>query len=199
MSRLTHITNKAARRRALANVFHACMPCVLEPLQSAGINSIVLTSGDGISRRCHPILAAYVGDYPEQCLVTCSYSGDCPICKCPNADLGLFPSSHAPRDFEASRAAAKSLGTPQFIDACEEANIKPVQHPFWEDLPYVDIFQSITVDVLHQLYQGVFKHLVSWLKSACAANELDARVARLPPIPIIVSASSTRGSVASRG
>ncbi|CDO76236.1 hypothetical protein BN946_scf184644.g10 [Trametes cinnabarina] len=181
-SRLEHITNKAARRRTIANLFHASMSHVLEPLHSAGAEGIVMVSGDGVARRCHPILAAYVGDYLEQCLVTCAYTGDCPICQCPHADLGEFPSPYAPRDFEASRHAAKSVGSPEFVDACNDANIKLVQHPFWEDLPYLDIFQSITVDVLHQVYQGVFKHLVSWLKLACGAAELDARVpARLPP------------------
>lgn len=180
-SRLDHITNKAARRRVIHNMFHACMAQLLAPLRSAGLNGIVMTSGDGIARRCHPILAAYIGDYPEQCLVTCSYSGDCPICECTHDDLGIFPLSHQPRNFAKALAAVKTLSTPdRFAEACDKANIKPVQHPFWENLPYIDIFQSITSDVLHQLYQGVFKHLVSWLKSACGAAEIDARVARLP-------------------
>ncbi|THU81588.1 hypothetical protein K435DRAFT_614232, partial [Dendrothele bispora CBS 962.96] len=55
-----------------------------------------------------------------------------------------------------------------------------VQHPFWEDLPYTDIFWSITPDVLHQLYQGVMKHLIGWLTEICGADEIDARVRRLP-------------------
>ncbi|CDO77773.1 hypothetical protein BN946_scf185041.g5 [Trametes cinnabarina] len=182
-SRLNHITNKAARRRVLQNMFHACMRQLLEPLQSAGVDGIVMTSGDGVSRRCHPILAAYVGDYPEQCLVTCSYFGDCPVCECLHENLGDYPSTHPLRDYEAALYAVKSLddSPDDFAAACKEANIKPIQHPFWEDLPYLNIFQSITVDVLHQLYQGVFKHLVTWLKAACGTAELDARVARLPP------------------
>ncbi|KAI0833510.1 hypothetical protein BC628DRAFT_1308548 [Trametes gibbosa] len=170
-SRLEHISNKAARRRTLNNLFHACMRHILAPLQSVGLDGLVMTSGDGVSRRCHPILAVYVGDYPEQCLVTCTYSGDCPICECPHSSLGAAPSEPFPdRKFEAARRAAKLVNTPdRFAKACGDARIKQVQHPFWEDLPYIDIFQSITSDVLHQLYQGVFKHL------------LDARVARLPP------------------
>ncbi|EJF59254.1 hypothetical protein DICSQDRAFT_65323 [Dichomitus squalens LYAD-421 SS1] len=179
-SRLEHITNKAARRRVLANLFHACMSKLLEPLKAAGVHGTVMVSGDGVARRCHPILAAYVGDYPEQCLVACAYNGDCPICTCPHDELGDFPSSHPPRDMKVSLAAVKSLESPTFVQACDNANIKPVQHPFWEDLPYTDIFRSITADVLHQVYQGVFKHLLSWLKVACGAAEIDARVRCLP-------------------
>ncbi|KAI0765845.1 hypothetical protein BD413DRAFT_637000 [Trametes elegans] len=180
-SRLDHISNQAQRRRILANMFHACMKTLLKPLESAGVDGVVMTSGDGVSRRCHPILAAYVGDYPEQCLVTCAYNGDCPICQTKHFNLEQFPIQYPLRDFKASLNAVKSVGTDNFARACEHVNIKPVQHPFWEDLPYVNIFQSITVDVLHQLYQGMFKHLVSWLKEACSTAEIDARVARLPP------------------
>ncbi|KAH7903050.1 hypothetical protein BJ138DRAFT_977429, partial [Hygrophoropsis aurantiaca] len=79
-TRLSHITNKASRRRTLANLFHACMSQIVQPLQTAGIEGIMMTSGDGVKRRCHPILASFVGDYPEQCLVTGAYTGDCPIC-----------------------------------------------------------------------------------------------------------------------
>ena len=35
-SKLEHITNKAARRRTLANLFHACLHRALSPLKSYG-------------------------------------------------------------------------------------------------------------------------------------------------------------------
>jgi hypothetical protein len=68
-----------------------------------------------------------------------------------------------------------------YAQACQDAGIKPVVHPFWQDLPYTNIFLSITSDVLHQLYQGIIKHLIEWLKEACGEAELDARCRRLPP------------------
>jgi len=34
-SKLSHIVNKSARRRALANLFHACMKFILRPLEKA--------------------------------------------------------------------------------------------------------------------------------------------------------------------
>lgn len=37
---------------------------------------------------------------------------------------------------------------------CAQASIKPIVHPFWQDLPYSDIYIGITPDILHQLYQG---------------------------------------------
>lgn len=79
-TKLNYITNKAACRRALANLFHRCMGYILRPLAKAGREGIYLTSGDGAVRRCHPIMAAFVGDYPEQLLATLIKTGKCPTC-----------------------------------------------------------------------------------------------------------------------
>ena|ERR1700722_14114001 len=73
--KLEHITNKASRRRTLANIFHACMSRIVEPLET-GTNGLLMASGDGVVRRTHTILAVYVGDYPEQLLVTGVKNGE---------------------------------------------------------------------------------------------------------------------------
>lgn len=140
-----------------------------------------MTSGDGVTRRCHPILAVYVGDYPEQVLVTATYTGDCPICKCPHSELGCYPCVYDYRDVDEVLDALALFGTADYKDACDDAGIKPIQCPFWEELPYVDIFRSITPDILHQLLQGVIKHLLSWLTDIIGQEEVDARVKCLPP------------------
>ncbi|KAJ7694726.1 hypothetical protein B0H14DRAFT_3100604 [Mycena olivaceomarginata] len=183
-TRLDHIKVAAARRRALSNLYHACMRKILSPLKDAGLNGIKMASGDGVLRRCHPILAIFAGDYPEQCLVAGIKSGECPTCVVPNEELGnFFEDMFEPRDLDAVLAAlAKADGNAtEFTRACAAAGVKPIYHPFWEDLPFVNIFLSITPDILHQLYQGVIKHVVNWLKAAFGPAEIDARCRRLPP------------------
>lgn len=64
-TRLEGITNQSQRRRCLANLYHACMRRILKPLEKAGVEGVYMSSGDGLTRRCHPILASVVGDYPE--------------------------------------------------------------------------------------------------------------------------------------
>ncbi|KAI0632643.1 hypothetical protein C8Q77DRAFT_1218165 [Trametes polyzona] len=181
---LKHISNKEARRRTLSNLYHACMRLVLAPLKEAGVSGINLTSGDGATRRGHPIFAMYIGDYPEQLLVTCCKNGTCPKCSILREEIGVDTDAHHPlRDLDKVLDALDEFdnGALAFSRACRDAGIKPVVQPFWADLPFVDIFASITPDLLHQLYQGVFKHLISWLKHAYGAEELDARCRRLPP------------------
>ncbi|KAJ3561172.1 hypothetical protein NP233_g10357 [Leucocoprinus birnbaumii] len=181
--KLEHISNKSSRRRAVANLFHACMRFILEPLKALGEKGIELTSGDGAVRRCYPILAAYVGDYPEQVLVTLVKTGRCPVCPAPRKGIGDKGSGLDPRDIKPIRRALAKIdqGADVYKKACTKVGIKPVQDPFWRHLPYCNIYSSITPDLLHQLYQGVIKHLVSWLEEAIGTSEIDKRCSRFPP------------------
>ncbi|KAJ6557130.1 hypothetical protein B0H10DRAFT_2370751 [Mycena sp. CBHHK59/15] len=185
-SKLEHISNKASRPRVLANLFHSCMGKILEPLKTAGTDGIPVVSGDGVARRGHPILAAYVGNYPEQVLVTCVKTKDCPQCPELAKELGNAPVEEEPEAFRDLSAILDALAAfdedpVEFVKKCQAAGIKPVVHPFWEGLPFVNIFKSITPDVLHQLCQGVMKHLKAWIIEAFGAPEIDARCRRLPP------------------
>ncbi|KAJ6471532.1 hypothetical protein C8R45DRAFT_1055045 [Mycena sanguinolenta] len=171
-TRLDHITNKSARRRAVANLYHACMRQILHPLKSAGLDGIEMASGD-----------VFAGDYPEQVLVTGTKTGECPTCPVPRDELGSFEDLYEPRDLSAVLDALKKAdgNAADFTRACARAGIKPIYRPFWEDLPYCNIYISITSDVLHQLYQGVIKHIVAWVTEAFGAVEIDARCRRMPP------------------
>ncbi|KAJ6459244.1 hypothetical protein C8R45DRAFT_1056242 [Mycena sanguinolenta] len=139
-----------------------------------------MKSGDGVVRCCHPIFSVFAGDYPEQVLVTGTKTGECPTCPVPRDELGSIVDIYEPRDLSVVLDALKKAdgNATEFTSACARANIKPIFHPFWEDLPYVNIFLSITSDILHQLYQGVIKHIVGWITEAF---EIDARCRRMPP------------------
>jgi Plavaka transposase len=99
-------------------------------------------------------LAAYVGDYPEQVLVTSTKTGECPSGTIGQDELGDPDIMCAPWDLEAILDALDTIDQEAtvFTQACKEAGIKPIQQPFWKYLPFVDIFHSITLDILHQLY-----------------------------------------------
>jgi hypothetical protein len=88
------LTNQEKRARN-QRLFHESMRVILAPLKREGEEGIELTGGDGSVRRVHPILATYVADYPEQCLVACTKYGTCPKCQCRAVELqdaSSFPS-----------------------------------------------------------------------------------------------------------
>ncbi|KAK0430460.1 hypothetical protein EV421DRAFT_1744043 [Armillaria borealis] len=144
-----------------------------------------MASSDGILCRTHPIIALEVLDYPEQLLVTGIKTGECPVCPVSRHDLGDPACVCGFREMEEVLQAMdilnQGLGAMAFKKACEDAGIKPIQNPFWIKLPFVNIFRSIAPDILHQLYQGIIKHVSGWLKLACGEAEIDARCRRLPP------------------
>ncbi|KAH9027968.1 hypothetical protein EDB85DRAFT_2074700 [Lactarius pseudohatsudake] len=161
-SKLEGITNRAARRRALANMFHSCMEMILDPIRLPG----------------------ETGDYPEQTLVTCTFNGRCPKCLVPRDQLGEY-NRFPPRDhveaIDTYLLADEDIGG--FHAACRSGGLKPVYHPFWRSLPLADVFLSITPDILHQLLQGVMKYIVSWLTNPAVFGPvaINARCQLVPP------------------
>jgi len=159
---------------------------ILDPLKRAGKDGVEMVGGDRAVRKVHPILASYVADFPEQCLVACAKYGTCPKCQCPANKL-QDPNVADPRspqwtDDICKAASASTNTSPQFYAECMSHDVSGFVHkPFWHGFPYTNIHDSITPDVLHQLYQGVFKHLVSWCQISMKKEELDARIRTLPP------------------
>jgi len=180
---LDHIQNKASRRRMVANLFHYCISHMLKPLRSAGETGILMSSGDGVIRRTFPIFACFVGDYPEQVLVSGCKTGDCPKCPAKRGELGQLDDRYQYRDLAKVLEALSTFENDpgRYVSACTNAGIKPIAHPFWESLPWSDIYLAITPDILHQLYQGMMKHLLSWVTSAFGQKEIDVRSKCLPP------------------
>ena len=184
VSTLDQIDSATSRRRAVPNLFHFCMCHILGAMEQAGKTGVMMKSGDGLIRRCHPILAVFAGDHPEQCLSACTKVNECPKGRTPPDSLGEYE----PCELRDAGDIIEILGAfnpdeqpEEYNMFCKSAGIKPVVHPFWESLPYTHIYQAITPDVLHQLHQGVIKHLVSWLVAEFGSAELDARCRTMPP------------------
>ena len=140
---------------------------VLGPLKEAGMAGIFMASGNGLVYRNHPLVACFSGDYPEQVLTTCVATGECAMCPAARDEMGDYDrhQNHGLRDLDRILEALDSFDDDpgQFLQTCAEAHVKPVVNPFWKDLPYVHIYRSITPDILHQLYQGILKHMIGWV------------------------------------
>lgn len=185
VAKLNHITNDESRRRMSNNLFHTCMKVITQPLIKPGEDGMPLQSGDGVYRKTHPIVAAYCADYMEQIVVAGCKNGECPIGDIKSQNIG-DPNHDAQcevKDLDIISEALSSFDEfpANFLAVCKEVGIKPIPSAFWKDLPYCNIFMSIAPDTLHQLYQGLLKHLIGWIKSAYSAEELDRRCSQLPP------------------
>ncbi|KAJ7815457.1 Zn-finger domain-containing protein [Mycena leptocephala] len=180
-----------ARQAVRYRTFHHCMTIITRSLVAAGTEGVDMTCSDGFVRWVWPILAAYVADYPEQCLIANCMENRCPICK-------VKPTSRGAHEPSASRDQAETLellkehqsGYKNPATAAkskadyDEFGLRPVYAPFWAQLPHSNIFQAFTPDLLHQLHKGVFKdHLVKWCTKIVGEKEVDARFRSMPSHP----------------
>jgi hypothetical protein len=170
----------------IQRVFHESMRLVLEPLVGWK-ERVEMTSSDGSVRDVFPLLTCYVANYPEQCLVACTKDCTCPKCWARHDEL-QEPLPATPRDQQwttkiIEKVKVEANGNHKvFHDSCMSSDVAgSVYKPFWSDFPLCDIHQAITPNVLHQLYQGVFKHLVHWCQKALRPAKLDERICCLPP------------------
>ena len=114
--------------------------------------------------------------------MTYTFNGQCPKYLIPLDQLGKYNSFP-------SCTQRSVIGTYLLVDkdirkfhrTCHKARLKPVVHPFWATFPLADIFISITPDILHQMLQGMMKHLIGWLISIFGPTVIDAWCKSMPP------------------
>lgn len=160
------------------------MKLIFKSLRQPAKDGVDLYSADGQVRHCHPMLAGASLDYPEQCLVAGVRYGECPICGCTPDTLGDYADN--PKRTQAQilkiLAIAKLKTTQTALDEYLKTwGIAPIFKPFWEDHPHTDIHSAITPDILHQIYQGLIRHLTKWIQRLIGPKEFDQRLSRLPP------------------
>ncbi|KZT03690.1 uncharacterized protein LAESUDRAFT_787275 [Laetiporus sulphureus 93-53] len=150
------------RSAAQYHLFHHCMSILLKGMEKAGREGVQTLCADGHICTIFPVLAAYVTDYPEQCLIACCKENRCPRCV-------VDPKAHA--------NVLCSMGQNDEDDPrVESEGLRPVYSPFWADLPHTDIFACFSPDILHQLHKGVFKdHFLAWCTALLGKKELDRR------------------------
>ncbi|KAI6101513.1 hypothetical protein EDD16DRAFT_1696818 [Pisolithus croceorrhizus] len=152
-------------------LFHHSMALLLRPLANAGREGREMICADGYIRCVHPILAAYIADFPKQCLVACNKESQCPCCLVQSNKRGDL------EDWE-SRCMADTKFDAEGLHA--------VFDPFWKDLPFTDIFACLTPDILHQLHKGIFHdHLVQWCTSIVGEKEIDTRFQAMTRYPAL--------------
>jgi hypothetical protein len=163
------------RERLKGELLHRAMEALLEPLKIASQEGVEMWCADGRLRRIHPILAAYVGDWPEQCDMACTMRSRCPVCTVKFQERGDYGQDIPIRTTRHTLAAIHRYEVDENAKALDRAGLKP-WWPFWASLPYVRFPYCVAPDLLHQLHKGMFKsHLMEWIRNIESKAAIDRR------------------------
>ena len=152
------------------------MQKVLQPLKDAGCSGVAMTCTDGYQHHVFPILSAYMAEHPEQCLIACTKENCCPQCNIsPDWHEENKFSAWLLQDLEKTKKYLSMEKKGQKTKEFEDEGLQAMFEPFWLDLPHANTFTCFTPDILHQLHNGVFVHLVTWCTELVGKAEIDAR------------------------
>jgi hypothetical protein len=182
VAKLEWIANETVRQKKRWELYHASMVLILEPLKVAARDGVEIRCADGGVRRVHPIIAAHLGDWPEQCVVGLTCKTRCPICIAAFHERGSWGTPvqlrTKPQTVDMIRLGQKgSLATMMGLNGL---GLRPVL-PYWTEHPWAAGPASIVPDLLHQLWKGVYlDHLWVWWTHILGARKLDARYMGVP-------------------
>ncbi|KAG8751037.1 hypothetical protein FRC12_012637 [Ceratobasidium sp. 428] len=150
------------------------MKTIMEPLEVAGREGVEMWCADGWLRRVYPLLAAFVGDWPEQWDQACVVGSGCPKCLKRARGRGDERTANGRTRLSTLEAIAHYLQTGR-RGALDMLKLKP-WWPWWANLPGAEFAECITPDLLHQLHKGLFKgHAMRWAQRTVGKKRIDKR------------------------
>ncbi len=173
-----------------SRLFHQVMKHVLLPLEEAGRVGVQMVDGCGDVCHCFPLLAAYLGDYPEQVLVNIAPYDASPVTTATRNDTGAakrFPERTYEVIMEALQELREEFGEEQtaqdtltYHTKASSFGLSAVCEPFWENLPHVQPNKMMTPDILHNAHGFFRHHVVQWVFKLVGKAEFDLRVSSMP-------------------
>jgi len=143
--------------------WHSAVGTLLTPLRNLDIigPGLKLNCTDGFQRPCYPLLAAWVGDYPEQVMIAQVSYGSCPMCEIARG----APVGHStcraldnPRDQHVYSELLEETN----IDVLHTLHVHPIRNQFWQ-FPLCNVYRLWQPDEFYQLLLGLVKDSLHWL------------------------------------
>ncbi|KAF8595283.1 hypothetical protein BDV93DRAFT_457131, partial [Ceratobasidium sp. AG-I] len=173
------VADTKLRTRYRGELLHRSLDKIFKPLKTASSDGLLAWCSDGYLRHIHPIIAAWVADWPEQNDIACTLRNGCPKCLQKYEKRGRGGPMAPARDHETNERILRT-----YQETGRPAVLKPLRlkpwPAFWEGIPHVDIGASLTPDLLHQLYKGMFEHARDWVEDLLGTEEFNRRFKVMP-------------------
>ncbi|KAJ7601568.1 hypothetical protein DFH06DRAFT_1153865 [Mycena polygramma] len=173
-----------------SRMFHAMMDFVLEPLKVAAKVGKMMADPVGNLRIFHTVIAAYIVDTPEACMIAIVASKSSPVTTATNIQLG-DDFRHPVRTRAYTMKLLHDIEGPEgldlrpwkdlvaYIKAAKERGLNGVHRPFWQDWFLAEPSVFLTPEILHHWCRFSWDHIVKWAMNAVGKAEIDFRFALL--------------------
>jgi hypothetical protein len=115
----------------------------------------------GFQRQCYPLLAAWVGDYPEQVIVPQVTYGSCPMCEIPQG-VPIGDSTFRPLDSLRDEHIHSELLADNNLEALQTVGIHRIRNHFWE-YSLSNVYWLWQPDEFPPLLLGLVRDSLPWL------------------------------------
>ena len=154
-------------RQMNADALLGVFDLILTPLQEIANDGAVMDCVDGKTRLCFPILSAWIANHAEHSLLNRISSKSCPQCEVPATELGQDPQNiYEPRNY------APYAQKPWDYEQTQDTHIADYFHEIGMKIDS-NIFSGLyrinpadlhEPDLLHNIYLGLFKHMIKWIE-----------------------------------
>ncbi|KIK20935.1 hypothetical protein PISMIDRAFT_12681 [Pisolithus microcarpus 441] len=169
-----------------AHLFHQCLDIILQPLKITAQVGRMMSDPVGGLCHCFMLLAAYIIDTPEACMLVCVRGKTSPVTMASHKHFSnAFQHEHhtgAKTLSQLSRIQCDPNDVERYFTLCKQFRLSGVAKPFWRNWPLSDPANFLLLEPLHHWYQKFWDHNVQWCKNALGAQELDFCYSVLHPI-----------------
>lgn len=186
---VVHFDDNADIQTVLSSrLFHQCARVILSPLYRAGTKGVRMVDAVGHVRKCFPLAAAYLADYPEQILVNVAAGNNSPVTLAGYHELdNLRPSPPRTREWiletiDEINHQVDPRDIQKYLRKSVSRGLNGVNDPFWKYLPGYQPELTMSPDILHGLHRFWRDHMFKWIKRLVGEEELDRRLKVLQPV-----------------
>ncbi|KAG8732559.1 hypothetical protein FRC10_000849 [Ceratobasidium sp. 414] len=175
-----YVPNTLEQSRLRRELVHRALEKVFEELRVVSETGLVILCADGRYRKAYPIIRGVMLDFEEQLQSSGVMKTQCPKCLQDAEGRGsgrLGPLRTNNQTLCALHTWIEGEGRGQ----ADELGLRerPVW-PWWANIPHLDFAASLMPDLLHQLHQGMLRHLLNWSIAAAGEEMVDLYFMLMP-------------------
>ena len=158
---------RGAQQTMNDEILDAVFSFIFEPLEAATKYGKEMCCSDGRVRQCFPVLAAWIADHAENETLHGLKRMSCVVCEVPVERLGWDTKAvHPVREYQKYATVAE-----RYVNTGGEHNVASllavavkIGRNIFTGLSCVEIPLLFKPDILHNIYLGLFKHLMQWIE-----------------------------------